>query len=272
MTRALDASSAYGNTGKVYEYTATTSQTVFTGTDKNGYVLSYDPAYVMVVKNGFVLQKEDFTATSGTSVTIAAACALGDSINIFSFTLYLLADMYTTTQADAQFATKSEIAPGAVGHFAMNTAPTGWLKANGAAVLIATYPNLAANIYCGDANNPTALFGYKCTDATGTTRSTTGTYIVLPDMRGEFVRAWDDSRGIDASRAFGTAQTDEFKQHDHAVWVWTVGAGGGSGNLVSTSSGTSSFGLNNDSAGVRKSGTAAETRPRNISLLACIKY
>lgn len=161
---------------------------------------------------------------------------------------------------------------GMVAHFAMSTAPAGWLKANGAAISVASYSALASAIYMGDALNATALSGYKCTDPANptTTRNIAGTYIVLPDLRGEFLRGWDDARGVDTGRTIGSAQADDFKGHTHTVALLgrvntyssssTVAAE--SGEASSTSSGTP----NTSSAG------GVETRPRNIALLACIKY
>ncbi len=52
------------------------------------------------------------------------------------------------------------------------TLPTGWLKCNGAAFSAEEYPELAKAY-------PTNI---------------------LPDLRGEFIRGWDDGRGVDSSR------------------------------------------------------------------------
>jgi len=54
----------------------------------------------------------------------------------------------------------------------------------GQVIEIATYPLLAAAVYCGNANNATAPAFYKTSDAGGTTRDTAGTYMVMPDTRG----------------------------------------------------------------------------------------
>ncbi len=59
------------------------------------------------------------------------------------------------------------------------TPPAGWLKCNGAAFSAATYP-LLAKAY------PT---------------------LKLPDLRGEFIRGWDDGRGVDAGRALLSNQS-----------------------------------------------------------------
>ncbi|WP_192456665.1 phage tail protein [Musicola keenii] len=62
-------------------------------------------------------------------------------------------------------------------------APEGWLKCNGQAFDTATYPELA-----------------KCYPS--------GT---LPDLRGEFIRGWDDSRNIDTNRELLSVQTDAIR-------------------------------------------------------------
>ena len=69
------------------------------------------------------------------------------------------------------------------------------LLLQGQVILIATYPLLAAAVYCGDANNATAPAFYKTSDAGGTTRSTAGTYLVLPDTRGLSLKGVGDVHG-----------------------------------------------------------------------------
>ncbi|MEI9872220.1 tail fiber protein [Enterobacter ludwigii] len=58
------------------------------------------------------------------------------------------------------------------------TPPTGWLKCNGAAFTASQYPKLA--------------LAYPA--------------LRLPDLRGEFIRGWDDGRGVDAGRALMSSQ------------------------------------------------------------------
>ncbi len=85
----------------------------------------------------------------------------------------------------------------------------------------------------------------------------------FPDLRGEFIRGFDDGRGIDVGRTFGSLQLDEFKSHTHVHTpnVSTAGpAGGGfiNGYGHSGSRSTSATGGN-------------ETRPRNIAMRYIIK-
>ena len=63
------------------------------------------------------------------------------------------------------------------------TPPTGWIKCNGAVFSAEEYPELAKAY-------PTNK---------------------LPDLRGEFIRGWDDGRGIDAGREILSAQGDAIR-------------------------------------------------------------
>ncbi|MGO6130065.1 phage tail-collar fiber domain-containing protein [Escherichia coli] len=63
------------------------------------------------------------------------------------------------------------------------TPPTGWLKCNGAPFSAAQYPKLA--------------LAYPS--------------LALPNLRGEFIRGWDDGRGIDAGREILSAQGDAIR-------------------------------------------------------------
>lgn len=163
---------------------------------------------------------------------------------------------------------------GAISFFARNTAPTGWLKANGAAISRTTYASLFAAIG--------TIFG----------AGDGSTTFNLPDLRGEFLRAWDDGRTVDNGRGFGTWQDSGNRWHNH---------GGGTGGISNNHEHyTGLNGINNsgsnfgsDGAEVAKGGPGGqqwtgspnqnhshgingdglnEARPRNIALLACIKY
>ena len=185
-------------------------------------------------------------------------------------------------------ATGDAASAGMISYFARNSAPVGYLKANGAAVNTTTYANLATAIYVGDTLNPTALFGYKCTDPLNptTTRSTSGSYIVIPDLRGEFIRSWDDSRGVDSGRVFGSAQKgtlvssyDDNNSGQDIGFLPNKATRDYGGDSITN---PSEYGITEvtwASASTRTSYSIALanqwytiTRPRNIALLACIKY
>jgi len=133
---------------------------------------------------------------------------------------------------------------GAVMYFAGQTAPSGWLKANGAAVSRTTYAALFAAI--------SERYG----------RGDGRTTFNLPDLRGEFVRGWDDSRGVDRNRALGSWQADEFRSHSHGIGV---------NRMPDSDRGSNSSTVSVDTVGQTDPAGGIETRPRNIALLACIK-
>ena len=161
---------------------------------------------------------------------------------------------------------------GAVFHFAASTPPNGYLKCNGDIV-----PNGG-----GTVQGITADFS----DLYTTLGSTYGSAGQLPDLRAEFIRGWDDSKGIDSGRVFGTAQEDQMQQitgyldTTYAVVRSTAtGALTGSsingGSVISSpnyATAASAGNITFDSANSSGARTGTETRSRNIALLACIKY
>lgn len=207
-------------------------------------------------------------------------------------------DALTKGQFDAAIA--SLVTPiGTIGHFARSEAPAGWVKANGGTI---GSPTSAATTR---ANADTeALFTLLWTQFDNTllpiqtsagVASTRGgsasadfaanKRLTIPDQRGEFVRGWDDGRGVDAGRALGSAQADENKSHTHTATAESAGAhthqfdggmpnGGntsGSGNIESRATlTTGSAGAHTHPITVQAAG-GTEARPRNIAWLACIK-
>ena len=89
----IAATSAGNVSFLVYEYTATASQTTFSGSDDNGASLSYTVGNIKVVMNGVILDSSDFTATSGTSVVLASSAALNDLVTVYAYKSFTTADM-----------------------------------------------------------------------------------------------------------------------------------------------------------------------------------
>lgn len=118
------------------------------------------------------------------------------------------------------------------------TPPTGWFECDGSAFSLTTYPELAA-VY------PSAN---------------------LPDMRGEFVRGWDNGRGADAQagRVILTTQTHQFDSHTHAVSNMNE-LETGAGSFTQGGGGAGQGSLNTDSAG------GGETRPRNVAFMYIVR-
>ncbi|PPD31130.1 MAG: hypothetical protein CTY21_12175 [Methylomonas sp.] len=155
------------------------------------------------------------------------------------------------------------IGVGQVAFFATAVPPTGWIKANGSLLLISDYQRL-----------------YGVIGASFNVAGDPVTHFRVPDLRGEFLRAHDDGRGIDTGRAFGSRQDgtqlpfdsvpdssfignisnasapdavglDDFPEYAGGSFISTIGGG----SLIA--------------ANVNIVGTA---RPRNVALLAAIKY
>lgn len=181
----------------------------------------------------------------------------------------------TISTGGIQIQPSNFVPAGAVMPFAMNVAPSGWLKCSGQAVSRTTYATLFALI--------------------GTTYGSgdNATTFNLPDLRAEFIRGWDDGRTVDNGRVFGSSQGDLLKKHKHNasnsdcqdytninglasggqrfnVWCDTNGINY-SGQSPLTGDGTHGAQIG-DGGGTSVGVVGEETRPRNIALLYCIKY
>ncbi len=166
---------------------------------------------------------------------------------------------------------------GSVTCFAHSSVPSGWLECNGANVSRSTYATLFAAI--------------GTTWGTGDGSSTFG----LPDCRGEWVRGWDNSRGVDSGRSIATTQSDQNKAHTHTTnstskTLTGYFPNGPHGSLNQHTSGiftesSSSFNEDTDqgSSGRRTtidaththgtdSNGGTEVRVRNIAMMYIIKY
>jgi microcystin-dependent protein len=198
------------------------------------------------------------------------------------------------------------------------SAPSGYLKCNGAAVSRTTYADLFSAI------------GTTWGSGDGSTTFN------VPDLRGEFVRGYDDGRGVDSGRAFASSQGQSLATHNHSASSGNDSHdhGGATGTQSAnhthsgttssngahthgtnlnqpdaydngdgyTNSGSNTLGeMTTDSAGahthtfttgnnsvnhthsisgdthnhtitVSNAGDGTENRPRNVAVLACIKY
>ena len=99
---------------------------------------------------------------------------------------------------------------GFIGYYPVSKVPSGWIKCNGATVSRTTYANLFALI--------DTTFG----------AGDGSTTFKLPDLRGEFVRGWDDGRGVDNGRVLGSYQADALQNITGvtgATWIYQTPTG-----------------------------------------------
>jgi hypothetical protein len=89
-----------------YQYTATASQTTFSGTDTANLTLNYtDNNFVDVYQNGVLLKGggNDYTATSGTSVVLGTGATADDVIEIIVYDAFSAANFYSRTDSDSRY-------------------------------------------------------------------------------------------------------------------------------------------------------------------------
>lgn len=159
------------------------------------------------------------------------------------------------------------ILPGTIAYVGMNSTPTGWLKANGAAVSRTTYA---------------ALFS-----AIGTTYGSGdgSTTFNLPDLRGEFIRGFSDGRSVDSGRTIGSFQKGSLTGIDgpgganlstpYAITGAFEDLGVEATNATEYPNGQELYnasGITGPNPRFGIDAGVAVVRPRNVAMLACIKF
>ena len=135
--------------------------------------------------------------------------------------------------------------------------PENWKEANGESLSKATYPELYAQI--GDRYGSDDSLSFN-----------------LPDLRGEFIRGWDNGRGVDSGRQLGSYQADALQNVTGTFGpvreseFSATGAFSDSGsNVGGAGGGMPSNLVNFDLSNVAR--TASETRSRNIAVMYIIR-
>lgn len=167
---------------------------------------------------------------------------------------------------------------GGIIDFTGNLPPTGFIKANGALLSRTAFAALWAHAQTSGnlSANDGAWEAGKFSPGDGSTT------FRIPDLRGEFRRGWDDGRGIDSGRAIGTAQDHALFSHTHTGSTSSAGSHqhsgvvGGFGDALAigynAAIGMTGVAGDHTHALIINSTGGSETRPRNVALLACIKY
>uniref|UniRef100_UPI002FCB1481 phage tail protein n=1 Tax=Photorhabdus sp. S14-60 TaxID=2029689 RepID=UPI002FCB1481 len=164
--------------------------------------------------------------------------------------VYTRSEVYTRAEVDRLIKTTSEIPVGAPIPWPLPHPPIGYFTCNGSAFNKLQYPKLAEAYPDGR----------------------------LPDLRGEFIRGWDDGRGVDAKRVILTSQEDAIQKITGTfttIRAVVINAAGAFSLGDSTHRGNTLDGgdygrvVNFDSSLVARAAT--ETRPRNIAFNYIVK-
>ncbi len=172
----------------------------------------------------------------------------GDSAKIFK-----VADAVNANEAVAFGQFTGYVLP-----FATSTVPNGFLECNGAVLSRTTYADLFT------------VLGTTYGAGDGTTTFN------IPDLRGEFIRGFDNGRGVDSGRAIGTYQLDDGKyiesirtSREGSLMDQTVTLNYNGNENIGISTGTDYSSSNRQWFII---GRASEIRPRNLAMMYCIKY
>ena len=114
--------------------------------------------------------------------------------------------LQTNGSGSLSFTTVAGVPIGSVFCIAHTSVPSGYVECNGASI-----PNGT-----GTVNGVTANFA--------SLRALIGAN--LPDLRGEFIRGYDNGRGVDSGRNMLQAQSSQFGQHNHSVSASSSGSVG----------------------------------------------
>ena len=191
--------------------------------------------------------------------------------------------LQTNGSGTLSFVSVQGVPSGAVFCLAVATVPSGYLECNGASVSRSTYAALFA------------VIGTAYGTASGTTFN-------LPDLRGEFIRGFDNGKGTDSGRSIATSQGELTKAHGHSATGSSASTGAHNHSFTASnragdedawSGANKAFIGDNDGARftvAEDSGkifdnsdhshtitvsvsdsSGAETRPRNIAMMYVIK-
>lgn len=153
-----------------YIYTATASQTAFSGADDNGATLSYmDGTYVDVYMNGVLLKPvTDYAATTKTSIVLTANAAASDLVEIITYDIASIADTVSkanggtfdanltiagnaTISDDLTVDTSTLVVDSTNNRVGVgNAAPSATLDVNGTIKLDGNYPTGTDNVALGN--------------------------------------------------------------------------------------------------------------------------
>jgi len=250
--------------------------------------VGFDPPYATTTSSGVVCLSTNALAQAGVDTLTALTPSAAASAYIPNTCITAKGTLITGTAADTptalavgidgQYLLANSACPsgiqwqtgmgdtpvGTINWFSAQTAPVGWLVADGSAVSRTLYADLFAKV--------------------GTTYGAGdgSTTFNLPDLRGMFARGWDaaggTARGCDTGRVFGSTQGFALQTHCHQLEVFGGLAGRpewacpNNACPAGASFPPATAGDPIRTAGFTSTDGSSETRPMNVALLPCIKW
>ena len=232
----IAASSAGGASLYEYFFTATASQTTFSGADDKSNTLSYTQDNLIVTLNGVVLENGvDYTANNGTSIVLASGAAVNDELNVIAFKTFTTADMVpastggtfygsiTATSFNGDGSSLSGIVPATGGTFSGSVTATSFIGDGSSLTGIEGVPSGIIAMWSGAIGSiPT---GWVLCDGNNST----------PDLRDRFIVGAGSTYAVgNTGGAASVALSEsELPSHTHGV-----GSLGGSTNTAGAHSHT----------------------------------
>ena len=100
---SISTASAVAATLTRYRFVAVGSETSVSGVDSNGNTLSYVAGFEQVYLNGVLLVRgQDYTATNGSSITGLTALVASDSVEVLTFSQFVITNAIDQTLVDAK--------------------------------------------------------------------------------------------------------------------------------------------------------------------------
>ena len=150
------------------------------------------------INNGLPLRLQD--SSGAPFVSLKSPSALSGNVDLtLPSTIVNGGFLQTDGSGNLSFSIVQGVPTGSVFCIAVATVPTGYLECNGTAVNRSTFAALFA------------IIGTQYGAGNGSTTFN------LPDLRGEFIRGFDNGRGVDSGRSIATSQSDQNEAHTHSA-------------------------------------------------------
>ena len=201
MTGALRLDNSNSSSSPALSFDGDTDLGIFRqASNKLGFAIAGNLRFVfdddgMIVKNGKAIRYDNAASTN--NVSLKAPSSLSSSISLtLPSTIVNGGVLQTDGSGNLSFTLVQGVPTGSVFCMAVATVPSGYLECNGQSVSRTTYAALFA------------VIGTQYGSASGST-------FKVPELRGEFIRGFDNGRGADSGRSIGSHQSNDNAQHTH---------------------------------------------------------